>query len=295
MLPERSKRFASPDGEIPRRVLTGPWQLALIGLMVLTLLATIFPHKALVESLYQQEQLDTLTLSYIQNLYRTEPGNADVALLLARTRPESLQNPSMQATLQQLSVEGSPRQRREARRLLLSAYLQQLAQSHGEPERIAVRKRLIDLLAQARNDALTLPEAQTLAEQAFALDQPALGMQFFDRLGLGHTDQTLERLGDTMLSQGRHALAASYYQQARERADSLDQERRLFQKGIQTYMQASMFDEAMQAAQQHLGDLAYDLPTLRFLARTALAAGKPALASDYARRLVFVLARQERP
>jgi len=98
-----------------------------------------------------------------------------------------------------------------------------------------------------------------------------------------------------MLGQGRHALAASYYLQARERADSLDQARRLFQKGIQTYMQASLFAQAMQAAQQHLGDLVNDLPTLRYLARTALAAGQPTLATSYARQLVFVLSPQGRP
>jgi hypothetical protein len=43
----------------------------------------------------------------------------------------------------------------------------------------------------------------------------------------------------------------------------------------------------MQAAIQHLGDLEEDLATLRFLSRTAIAAGEPAQAAHFARKLVF--------
>ena len=69
MLPHRSKRYAGIDGEIPRLKLATGWQLLLIGFMVVTLLAVVFPRKELVAKLYEQETLDELTLSYIQNLY----------------------------------------------------------------------------------------------------------------------------------------------------------------------------------------------------------------------------------
>lgn len=295
MLPERSKRYASPDGEIPRLTLTSIWQLVLMALLVLTLLVLIYPHKALVESLYQQEQLDELTLSYIQNLYRTEPDNADVALLLARTQPAMLQERPLQATLLRLSTEGSERQRRQARQLLLQANLQALAQAGSAAERTAVRQRLVALIEGASHETLSPRDAQALAQQAFALNQPALGAKLFEQLHENQSGASLEAMGELVLGQGHHALAALYFMQARERAPDLTQARKLFQKSIQTYMQASLFEQAMQAAQQHLGDLARDLPTLRFLARTALAAGQPTLAAQYARQLVFVGAPQERP
>jgi hypothetical protein len=52
-------------------------------------------------------------------------------------------------------------------------------------------------------------------------------------------------------------------------------------------MAASLFKQAMEEARLRLGDLADDPQTLRFLSRTAMAAGDPVAAADYARRLVF--------
>lgn len=295
MLPDRSKRYASPDGEIARLVLTQPWQLGLIAMLVLALLVMIFPHKALVESLYQQEQLDELTLSYIQNLYRTEPNNADVALLLARTQPLALQQARLQETLRNLLDTGTPRQRHEARSLLLQTYSQSMAQASNALTQATARARLLELLEQARNDSLSDAEAQRLADQAFALNQPDLGMAFFERLNLPQSDLELEQLGDRLLAQGQYQVAATYFMRARQRASDVAQARRLFQKSIQTYMQASLFEQAMQAAQAHVGDLASDPQTLRFLARTALAAGQPKVAAAYARQLVFRDLMEVRP
>lgn len=299
MLPERSKRYASPEGEIPRLTLTSTWQLVLMALLVLTLLVLIYPHKALVDSLYQHDELDELTLSYIHNLYRTEPENADVALLLARTQPGLVREQRLQDTLLRLTADGSERQRRQARQLLLQANQQALAQAGSAAgsaaERAAVRQRLVALIERASHDVLLPHEAQMLAQQAFELNQPVLGAQLFEQLIAGQSSTSLEAMGDLVLGQGYHALAARYFMQARERAADTAQARRLFQKGIQAYMQASLFAQAMQAAQHYLGDLAHDLPTLRYLARSALAAGQPALAARYARQLVFVGAPQERP
>jgi len=61
----------------------------------------------------------------------------------------------------------------------------------------------------------------------------------------------------------------------------------LLREGVGALMQASLFPQAMQAADRELGNLADDPDTLRYLARTALAAGDPPRAVGYARRLVF--------
>jgi len=289
MLPERSKRYASPDGEVSRLTLASAWQLVLMALLVLTLLVLIFPHKALVDSLYQHQQLDELTLSYVQNLYRTEPDNADVALLLARTQRDALKLPQLQDTLWRLVQHGSPRQQREARQLLRSTYTQKLAQAPGQDQRAEARDQLLELLRLVSRDVLSSTEAQALAELAFDLNQPELGLLFFEQLPLEQTAARWEQIGDLTLGRGQYILAAKYFMKARERADTQVQARRLFQKGIRTLMQASLFGPALQAAQQHVGDLAQDRETLRFLVRTAQAAGQPALAARYARQLVFVV------
>ena len=72
------------------RSLASNWQLALVALLVLALLFLIFPRQTLVQKLYEQESLDELTQSYIQNLYRADRKNADIGILLTRAQQDSL-------------------------------------------------------------------------------------------------------------------------------------------------------------------------------------------------------------
>jgi hypothetical protein len=287
MLPARSKRYASADGEIPRQVLTGPWQLILIAVLVLTLLVVIFPHRRLVETLYEQKNLDELTLSYIQNLYRVEPNNADVALLLAHSQGGAVNLSAFEANLLLLVEQGTPRQQQEAMQILFDAYDKRLALANKDNEPRNVRSRLIALLQKASHQHLSESMAQTFAGKSFELNLPELGLAYLQQVHQSKPLQVLEAFGDQALARGDYAVAASYFLMARDGTNSVVEARRLFQKGVQTYMADSQFKPAMRAAQDHLGDLATDLPTLRFLARSAAAAGESALAAEYARQLVF--------
>nr|WP_315471705.1 hypothetical protein [uncultured Rhodoferax sp.] len=287
MLPSRSKRFAAPDEEIPRLVLTTPWQVALIAMMMLALLATIFPQKTLVNTLYEQKDLDPLTLSYIQNLYRAETSNMDVALLLARTQGGKRDMAALEPTLLLAAREGSPRQRQEAYTILFDAYQQQRAKAFGRTEADSVRRHLGALLKQASEENLQPQTLRAFALSAFELELPGTGMALIGRLHLAHPLAELEELGNQALARGQYQAAAACYLLARGQAATREQARRLFQKGVETYMAASLFPLAIQAAHRYLGDLEDDLPTLRFLTRTATAAGDPALAAWYARKLVF--------
>jgi len=287
MLPDRSKRYAGVDGEIPRLALTTHWQLALIALLVLVLLTLIFPRRALVEKLYQQKTLDELTLSYIQNLYRAEPGNADVALLLARSRYDQLSVASLEALVLRLATQGEPRQRIEARTMLLETYNRALAARPDEKEQIKLTASLIELMQGAQRDDLPEYLARAFASKSFQLNLQQMGLIFFRKIHLNQPALELEHYGDQALSEGQYAAAASYFFLAQDNATGIDEIRRLFQKGVGTYMAASRFKDAMHSASQHVGELQYDLPTLRYLSHTARSAGDTKLAADYARRLVF--------
>jgi hypothetical protein len=287
MLPARSKRYASVDGEIPRLVLTSPWQLILIALLVLTLLVVIFPRRRLVDTLYEQQGFDELTLSYIQNLYRAEPNNSDVALLLARSQRGALNLSSLEMNLLKLVAQGTPRQQQEATQILFEAYSQRLASAKIGNERVNMRARLVALMEQASYHLWPEVMAQEFAAKAFELDLPNLGLTYLQQVSQVKPMQALEEYGNELLGRGQYAEAASSFLMARDRAINLVDARRLFQKGIQTYMADSLFKQAMQAGREHLGDLKYDLPTLRFLARSAMAVGEPVLAAEYAGQLVF--------
>lgn len=287
MLPDRSKRYAGVDGEIPRLELAANWQLLLVALLVLALLAAIFPRNALVEQLYQQQTLDDLTLSYVQNLYRTNPKNADAALLLARSQQDVMDIPELETLVLELSVSGDLRQRNEARAMLFRAYQSRLSKKVDAQEAQRVTTRLIGLMQVARQDELPDRLMRAFGDQAFALNLPQLGADFYRKLHIEQSASALAGYGDKALADGHHAAAAAYYFMARDYATSLDESRRLFQSGIRALMAASLFKQAMEEARLRLGDLADDPQTLRFLSRTALAAGDPVAAADYARRLVF--------
>jgi hypothetical protein len=284
MLPDRSKRYAGADGNIPRLVLAANWQLTLIALLVLALLAIIFPRKALVEKLYQQETLDELTLLYIQNLYRADTTNADVALLLARSQQSVMDIDTLESILLNLATEGDTRQRIEARTMLLDAYIRALERS---PSNKKLTAHLIDLMQKAQQEELPERLAREFASRAFELNLPKLGLVFFKMVNASQPAMVLEKYGSLALGEGHHAVAASYFLLARDSATTLDESRRLFQMGIETYMSASLFSQAMLSAKQYLGNLADDPPTLRFLSHAALAAGDTPMAAEYARKLVF--------
>lgn len=287
MLPDRSKRYAGVDGQIARLELAANWQLLVVALLVVALLMAIFPRKTLIEQLYQQQALDDLTLSYVQNLYRTNPKNSDAALLLARTQQDVMDIPKLESLLVGLVASGDLRQRNEARAVLLKAYRNRLGKEIDNQEASHLTASLVGMLQAAKADQLPDSLARAFGDEAFMLNMPQLGVAYYGKLHIDQSASALEGFGDRALGNGQHAAAATYYFMAQEHAASIDESRRLFQSGIRALMAASLFTQAMDEARLRLGDLADDPPTLRFLSRTALAAGDPVAAADYARRLVF--------
>ncbi len=295
MLPDRSKRFASTeDGELPRLRLAENWQLAVIAFIMCGLFVVIFPRKALVEKLYTQEKLDGLTLSYIENLHRTEPDNADLSILLGRARRERLDLAALEALLRPVIDAGDARQRLVARRMLLDA-CERAVQGQGDEAAAPVKARMRVLLEALSKDGVPPEWADDLARQAFRAEQSALALEFIKqavahdggRASAELAAQALDANAREALGLGRHALAAEYFLLARHQVRDMAKARELFKQGIGALMAASLYDQAMQAAEAHLGDLADDPDTLRYLMRTALAAGDPQRAAHYARRLVF--------
>jgi polysaccharide biosynthesis protein PelB len=286
MLPDRSKRYAGADQRPERLVLATHWQLVLIALIMMGLLRVIFPHKALVEKLYHQDTLDELTLSYIENLYRAEPSNFDLTILLARARPDQSQA-EQEHLLQTVISSGNVRQRSEARLLLLESLEKTLDTDLPDTEKTHWTRRLIALLQAARQDEVSPELAGVFAAAAFRQERTDLGVYFLGRISPDHPLQALVNYAKEALWQGRYVMAAEYYLLARKHTPNRDDARRYYQQGIEALMASSRFKLAMQEAQRELGDLADDPATLRFLAKSALAAGEPQQAALYAQRLVF--------
>jgi polysaccharide biosynthesis protein PelB len=287
MLPDRSKRYAGIDGNIPRLGLASTWQLFLIALLVGALLVMIFPRRELVEKLYAQEALDELTVSYIQNLYRANTRNADVAILLARSEQEDMNILTLERMLLGPALEGDLRQRTEARLILVKAYARALKGSTDPVQTADLRSRLASFMRDSAAEVLPERLAQAFADLAFEQGLPLLGTQFLTHIDMGRSADTLEHYAKNALARGEYGVASEYFMLARMQAKETDQARQLFMQGIDTLMAGNQFRQAMVSAGQYLGTLESDPQTLRYMARQALAAGYPAQAALYARALVF--------
>ena len=206
MLPDRSKRFAGFDGDIARLTLVSNGQLVLVAVMVVILLVVIFPRKALVEKLYGQDSLDELTLSYIQNLYRADTRNADLALLLARSQLASLDLQELEDLLIPLATSGDERQKVQAITLLADRYKELLDASIGKTLRAQVLASAKALLTMASEDTLPPALALRLSEFAFDLDLPQLGLILFTKGEGGRSVKVLERYAEVALAQGKKAF-----------------------------------------------------------------------------------------
>jgi tetratricopeptide (TPR) repeat protein len=183
---------------------------------------------------------------------------------------------------------GNVRQRGEARLLLLESFEKTLNTDITEAEKTHWTRRLTALLQAARADDMSPELAGVFAAAAFRLERTDLGVYFLGRISPDHPVEALVSYAKDALGLGRYVMAAEYYLLARKHAPDRDDARSYYQKGIEALMASSRFKLAMQEAQRELGDLANDPSTLRFLARSALAAGEPQQAAMYAQRLVFM-------
>ena len=292
MLPARSKRYASVDGEIPRERLTGGWQLVLMLLVVLTLLYVVFPKRALFQRLYDRDALDELSLSYVQNLFRADVRNADAALLLARHNAERMDPFELETLAEPYTHSSDLRQRNLARQLLIIAFERQLRTNIRGTTPSRLRQRLEQALQTALEEPLPEALAYSYATLAYRVNLGELAQRLLrPYVSLLSADE-LERYGHKALGRQDYALASYYFLLARDRSSERTQARRRFQLGLDALVAAGQHLQALEVADQHLGSLESDLPTLRYLVRLALAAGQPVVASRYAKRLVFRLPGQ---
>lgn len=289
MLPARSKRYASVDGDIPRERLTSGWQLLLLVLVVLTLFYLVFPKKVLVQRLYDQDRLDDLSLSYVQNIYRADTRNADAALLLARHRAQDMDPLDLENMIRPHLRSDDPRQRGIARQLLLVAFQRQFVEATSPAARERLRERVAEVIRLAMDDRMDEDLAHSYAKLAYQLDLMELGSQLLAKFASALTVAELEQLGYEAMGRQEYAKASYYFMLARERSTDLVRVRRYYQLGVSAYMAGGLYKEALVAAETHLGRLRGDMVTLRYLVKLALAAGDPVLASYYAKQLVFRL------
>lgn len=253
-------------------------------------LALIFPQKGLERQLAETGRSDPLTVEYLRAFLSAKPDSPGLTLLLARQLMQLGRFDEARIALRPLlagnagafSVEAGVHEfellEREAYRSPDGAE----GREQGTREAVAQLRRL---LAQE----LTTVQLDYLARRAVALGDAASAVELHRRMaerGRARGAREYAEAAALVLGLGDHAVAASLYFRAQEASSLPERRREYFRQGVATLMAGNHYAEAMREAERHLGTLADDTETLKFLARAAQAADRADLAQRYARMLL---------
>lgn len=284
MLQDRSKRIATTDGRIERLPLVTGKELVGTVIALLILLALVFPDKKLFEELLSRAPDDALSITYLENLLRSDQSNMDWRLLLAGAQAGHIPLTQLEALLQPIWQSGNAAQQQRARQIRLHG----IAIAYQRGQNLLAQEDIDKLLQNTLTASTTVSELVQLADNAILLERNTMVLGIYRRMTQISPDnfrKYLVQAAQRSIGLGKYRLAADLYFLARLGA-SKDLARRYFRLGVGALMADNRFSEALQDAERYLGDLSRDAETLRFLIRTARAADSSSKAAHYARMLL---------
>lgn len=268
------------------------WTLAGFAVLVLIPLVLIFPKQSLLREVSQQRLGDPLTVNYLDNLLRAEPGNLELRLLLAEHKTHlgdladvaELIRPALESNDPVWQANG-----------LLAEYKLVLAQmadtERNSRQYRALLERSAKLFRKLSHKPWSLPTLVYLAGQADRLHEHGVSALLYRAIEEVSATKSVQWLAETAaqaLAKGEHELAAHLYFLARHRAYSISGQREYLLSGLRALMAARLYGKAMQAMDQHLGALVEDDETLYQMVQLARAANDPGRAIRYTKRLLHL-------
>ncbi|CAG9270891.1 tetratricopeptide repeat protein [Paraburkholderia caribensis] len=273
-----------------RQRLFSPAVILVLGLLVGVMLALAFPRERIESRLLEGANVDGLTIAYLEAWLRVDPNNAEVLSELTREYLKGQRISDATRILDRLSRSNDPNARQSALAIRLSLAQQRLySLKPNDPARPARIRELDALLHEALAYRWDIEQLKMLAQQARGLNDNELAARYYTLLAQSdreHAREWLAELAQTQLGNQQHRAAADAWFAVQAQATTRDEKRAAFIAGLRALQSGNDMAATMQAADQHIGDLADDPETLRFLANLALAAGRPDLASKYVKRLM---------
>ncbi|MFM0736208.1 tetratricopeptide repeat protein [Paraburkholderia xenovorans] len=273
-----------------RQRLFSPAVILVLGALTALMLVLAFPREKLESRLLGGVNADGLTIAYLEAWLRINPDNADVLSALTREYLKGQRIADAARVLERLQHSNDPAARQGALAIRVSIAQQRLyALKPDDPARAARMRELDAVLREAAAYQWDIEQLAVLARQARGLNDSELAARYYRQLiqrDPAHASGWLIDLAQTELGNGRYAAAADAWFDAQRHASTLDERRKRFMAGVQALQAGNDPVAALQAANTHLGDLADDPDTLRYLANLALAAGRPDLAERYVKRLL---------
>ncbi|MEM5370438.1 tetratricopeptide repeat protein [Paraburkholderia azotifigens] len=277
---------ATPD----RQRLFSPAVILVLGLLVGVMLALAFPREKIESRLLAGANVDSLTIAYLEAWLRVDPDNAEVLSELTREYLKGQRISDATRILDRLAQSNDANARHSALAIRVSIAQKRLySLKPNDPARPARIRELDALLHEALADRWDNEQLKMLAQQARGLNDNDLAARYYSLLARSdpaHAREWLAALAQTQLGNQQHRAAADAWFAAQAQATTLDEKRAAFIAGLRALQSGNDMAATMQAADAHIGDLADDPDTLRFLANLALSAGRPDLAEKYVKRLM---------
>ncbi|WP_311221760.1 MULTISPECIES: tetratricopeptide repeat protein [unclassified Acidovorax] len=286
----RTSRSSAQPAERP--VLAPVWLIALLALLVGGALVLLYPRQDLERRL--SDTTDTaLSVSYLNNLLRSDPDNPRLRLLLAQRQIAQGDVLDARATLQPALESSNEELRRDA---LWALWELSYAEWVRTPETDPVRREAMRGQLRAQLQSLAAQTWSTdrqiqLARLAAQFNEPAVGIELNRRLAQAEPDprkaaQLYERAAKEALAQSDYIGCAELYMLARNITPDAQQAKAYFQTGVRALQSGNQPLAALQLAQRELGSLADDRETLLMLTNLARAAGRPDVADRFVRKLL---------
>ncbi len=265
------------------------WLVALLTLAVLAALYAVAPRGGMRERIASIGAPSGLSVAYLEAWSRVQPDNEEFLALLAAQYAYLGMPDDMERIAKRMDALGTPDMHRASMTARISiAARRTFALAESDPGRAAALDDLRARIAAAAAYEWSARDLQWLAEQAAASGVPRLAMSFYTRLSEG--DPRGRQQWDTNVARyalqvGDYRAAAAAWFRQEDAAKTLDERRRCFLAGIRVLRSGNLMDEAVTAADAHLGALADDPSTLVELVNLARAANRPDAVDRYAKML----------
>ncbi|MBI5855779.1 MAG: hypothetical protein HZB35_11255, partial [Nitrospirae bacterium] len=254
---EHSPSHADPKRATERERLLSPWSILLLTGFVLGLLVILFPQESFRREIAKSDRMDAVSLAFAQALVSALPEHQGLRLALAKRYLAVGEPVAARQAIAPVLTSGEPGLIGEAKLLLLHVTERETyAWPEGSPARIEGLARLRTQLAELFARSWTAKQWAELGERALKLGERQYAMTAYQRLaGMPGEEATAWTIkaAEMALAQGEHRLASRLYLEACDRATALEQRRAAFLYGLKALQTGNLLEEALQAAEDHIG------------------------------------------
>lgn len=287
----RNKTYTLPQGRKERlRLLSWP-RILIFTLLIIAVMALLYPRTRLIDEIMHTNGRDPLSRNYLLNLLKSDPGNAQLQLKRALMQIDANQLQEAEQLILELQNQNDPSIRIQLAQALLTLREQQ---TFIHPVGSLPRQRALPALYQALAALGELPldarAREALAEKAASYGASDQAIRLYRSLAEGADPASrlkwLEKAAQTALSRGRYREAAALYFEIRHLHPALTQQKTSFQAGVRALQSGNLPAEALDQAENQLGNLADEPDMLLFMVRLAQAANRNDRAEFYVRKLL---------